>query len=309
MQRVSLTVCAAAAVSLTLASPAAALPKTTWVSPTGNDTGNCQIAAPCKTFQFAANNTRAGGAINVLKSGEFGPVTITQSLSIIAVGAEGAIRSANAGAAITINGAGAEVFLRGIKIDLSGTQNDAVIYGSGAALHVRDCAFAGVDSGVRFVPSSGTNQLHVSNTKITNVRLYGIKVAPTGTAVAKVFIDRTIVAHSGYMGLALSSAGGSLSAMVRESVVSGVDSFGVLASHFGGPAEVMLDRVSVTNNTHFGVTSDSDEATIRIGNSIVSGNNNGLYNAGGTYMIASYGNNKIVGNLIDGTPTAIIATK
>ncbi len=308
MQRVIPTLCAAAAVSLMLVAPALALPKATWVSPAGNDAGTCPITAPCKTFQYAANNTRAGGAINVLKSGEFGPVNIAQSLSIIAVGAEGAIRSVAGGAAITINAAGAEVFLRGIKVDLSGTPHNAIQYSAGAALHVRDCTFTGGHAAIKFEPSAGINQLHVSNTKITNVDAYGITVAPTGTAVAKVVIDRTIVSHSGYMGLALSSAGGSLSATVRESVVSGALSFGVVSSHFGGPAEVMLDRVSVANNGSFGIT--SEDATIRVGNSVVSGNLNGLQNPGGTDVIASYGNNKIVGNTnSDGTPTSTIPMK
>jgi hypothetical protein len=46
----------------------------TWVSGTGTDAGNCPITAPCRTFAFAHTQTNNNGAINVLTSGNFGPL-------------------------------------------------------------------------------------------------------------------------------------------------------------------------------------------------------------------------------------------
>jgi hypothetical protein len=59
----------------------------TWVSPAGSDTtGNGTAAKPYATFQQAANNTSAGGIVSVLGPGDYGPVTINQSLTIDGTG-------------------------------------------------------------------------------------------------------------------------------------------------------------------------------------------------------------------------------
>src|SRR6187402_608509 len=96
----------------------------TWVAPTGNDSGNCQIAAPCRTFQFAHDQTNNNGAINVLASGNFGPLIITKSISVVAQGVEAVINTgaSNGGGGISIQaGAAAIVSLRGLTIDMRGT--------------------------------------------------------------------------------------------------------------------------------------------------------------------------------------------
>ena len=87
---------------LTAVTPAIAAIET-WVSGSGADTGTCTIAAPCKTFAFALTRTTAGGTINVLAPGNFGPVTINKAVSIVADGVEGLITAAGPdGAAIRI---------------------------------------------------------------------------------------------------------------------------------------------------------------------------------------------------------------
>jgi hypothetical protein len=62
-----------------------------WVSGTPSDAGNCPRTAPCRTFQFAHDQTNNNGAINVLTSGNFGPLTITKPISIVADGVEATI--------------------------------------------------------------------------------------------------------------------------------------------------------------------------------------------------------------------------
>jgi hypothetical protein len=90
----------------------------TWISGTGSDTGNCPITAPCRTFAYAHSQTNNHGAINVLTSGNFGPLTITKAISIVADGVE-AVINAGSGAAILINTPdNAIVSLRGLTIDL-----------------------------------------------------------------------------------------------------------------------------------------------------------------------------------------------
>ena len=83
----------------------------TWVSGTGTDAGNCPRTAPCRTFQFAHDQTNNNGAINVLSSGNFGPVTITKPISIVAEGVEAVINTDAGGAAIIVQAGGGAIVL------------------------------------------------------------------------------------------------------------------------------------------------------------------------------------------------------
>ena len=101
----------------------------TWVSGTGTDAGNCPRTAPCRTFQFAHDQTSNHGAINVLTSGNFGPLIITKPISIVAEGVEAVINTGaggpgtnNAGIIVQAGG-GAVVSLRGLTVDMRGTSN------------------------------------------------------------------------------------------------------------------------------------------------------------------------------------------
>ena len=59
----------------------------TWVASTGTDTGLCPRTAPCKTFQFAVNATSANGEVSTVDPDDYGPVTITKSITIDGGGA------------------------------------------------------------------------------------------------------------------------------------------------------------------------------------------------------------------------------
>ena len=62
--------------------PAQALSDRTWVSGLGTNSGACTQAAPCATFQFALNQTNAGGEINCVDAGSYGILTISKSITI-----------------------------------------------------------------------------------------------------------------------------------------------------------------------------------------------------------------------------------
>ncbi len=95
----------------------------TWVSGTGSDAGNCQITAPCRTFAFAHDQTNNNGAINVLSSGNFGPLTITKPISIVSDGVEAVINTGANGAGIVVQAGAAAVSLRGLTIDMRHRQS------------------------------------------------------------------------------------------------------------------------------------------------------------------------------------------
>ncbi len=282
----------------------------TWVSGTGIDAGNCPRTAPCRTFAFAHDQTNNNGAINVLTAGNFGPVTITKPISIVADGVEAVINTAADGAGITVQAGGAAVIsLRGLTIDMRGTANHGIAFNSGGALHVQNCAIRKAENGIEFTPASGTPELYVADSVIANAVESGIRVLPSGNAGASVVLDRVRVENGASDGIILvgSFSNGSVSATVRDSVAAGNGGPGIFVSDVvPGTTTVMIDRSATVNNSTgiFAV----GEATIRIGDSTVTGNGTGLATAPNG-SIVSYETNKVDGNGTDGAPTGTTAMK
>jgi hypothetical protein len=119
----------------------------TWVSASGTDGGTCgAIATPCKTFAGALANTNSGGEIDCLTPGDFGIVTISQSVSIICDGvSHGGILVSSMGNAISVDApSGAVVYLSGLDL----TQSEGVIAGgvyvnSGSTVYIVHSTFRG----------------------------------------------------------------------------------------------------------------------------------------------------------------------
>ena len=284
----------------------------TWVSGTGTNAGSCPITAPCRTFQFAYGQTNNGGVINVLSAGSFGPLTIAKSISIVADGVEAAILAGGTiGAAIQIQaGAGDIVSLRGLTIDLRGTNNIGIDFVSGAALHVHKCVIRRSTDGILFAPASGTSELTVADSVIANTSRTGIIVVPTGSAGATAVLERVRVEDgSNAIIFSGSDTAGSIAATVRDSVAAGNANAGIHAFETGGGTTIVtVDRSAAANNGT-GIFVQGVGATIRIGDSTVSGNTNLGLLTQFSGVIASYGTNKVNGNFIEGVPTSTIAMK
>ena len=282
----------------------------TWVAGTGSDAGACPITAPCRTFQFAHGRTNAGGVINVLSAGSFGPLTIAKSISIAADGVEAAIFGASSGAAIKIQAGAADIVsLRGLTIDLQGSGNIGISFLSGAALHVHNSVIRGSTDGIRFAPASGNSELYLADSVIATSSSRGVRVEPSGSAGAKVVLDRVRVENAPFssFGIIISgfSTSGSIKATVRETVTAGNATIGIVASEDGsGTTTVMIDRSASVDNTT-GIQATNAGATILIGDSTVTRNTTGLKPFSGG-VINSYGTNKVAGNTNDGAATNII---
>lgn len=292
-----------AAVLLAAVNFAEANNRRTWVSAaTGADSGSCTYTAPCQSFQYAQSKTSDGGTINVLSPGEYGAITITQSLNIVADGVEAYI-FAISGNAITINTPGVEVSLRGLTIDQFPGQNYfAIRVGASAILRLENVTIRNGLRGINFAPGAGASQLHILNTTIMSTASDGLAInLPGGPVTAD--IQGLRVRNTGNAGIFIA---GQVKAAIRDSVLTnnivGVRVVGSAAS----PTNVMLTRVHVENNSSVGVLSKS--AMVRIGESIVTGNGTGLsMTNGGT--IASFKTNQVAGNGTDGAPNATLLLK
>jgi hypothetical protein len=302
-------------VPVIFAAPAQAQATRTWVSGVGDDVNPCSRTAPCKTFAGAISKTATGGEINCLDSGGFGTVTITKSISILCDGVVGGVLAAGTNG-VNVNGAGAIVHLRGLDIDGVGTGLLGINFINGAELHVEQCVIKNFRSGgalgISFAPATGTTGLlFVSDTLLANNGVGsvggGILVKPTGTGVAKSTINRA-QAFGNLVGIKTDGTGstGGMNTTIINTVVAGGSS-GIVATTPGGGAtqSVMVSKSASLNNSAFGILVDGSTATVRIGDSTISGNATGVgtINSG---VLNSYKNNNVNGNGADGTPITAV---
>lgn len=170
-----------------------------FVSVLGNDMNVCTAASPCRSFAHAMTVVIANGEILAIDSGGFGPVTVTQSVSIVApTGVEASITQGTAAQnAINITVPGAEVVLRGLSIFGLGTGNDGILIGSANFVAVQSCNIIGfIGSAIEFtLTAPGT--LAVSNsTFIGNGN--GIVTYGSSNDMALFSIDRSRLEKNGF---------------------------------------------------------------------------------------------------------------
>jgi len=275
-----------------------------WVSGNGTDAGTCPRTAPCRTFQFAHDQTNNNGSINVLTDGNFGPLSITKPISVVADGVEAVINTASNSSAIQVNASNnAIVSLRGLTIDLRGTSNTAISFTTGGTLYVRDTVIRKASGGIYVGPSSPV-EVYVSDTVISEISgTAGIFVQPQGGGSVKAVFDRVRVENGGHAGFLIDVSGLlHVIATIRDSVAAGNAESGIAVN--GNPnVRVLVDRSTSINNGTIGVSGSG--GALYIGDSVVSGNGTGLSGSG----IISYETNQVDGNGTDGTPGGTAAMK
>src|SRR5580704_19503273 len=171
-------------------SPAHAQANRTWVSGVGDDTNPCSRTAPCLTWAGAIAKTAAGGEIDALDPGGFGTVTITKSITLDGGGGQVASILASGTPGVIVNGAGAVVILRNLRINgilqagVPGTIGVNIL--SAARVEIENDEIFGFGNaagqgGIVIAPSSGTVNVGVQNTSVYNSQA-GILSKPTGGA-------------------------------------------------------------------------------------------------------------------------------
>jgi hypothetical protein len=297
----------------------------TWVATAaagGSDSNNCDITAPCATFQNAYNNTTAGGEINCLNPGEYGGVTnISASITI---DCESAISSVNSGGNgqsgfVITTAASATVILKGLDFDGYGNCNgggcngDLIQFNGAGTLHLQKMKvnhLLGNSFGVNFQPT-GAATLDVSDSDITdngnNGNPYpaaGIYIRPASGVQANVTITRTQVQGNYFGIIADCTGGGGIRGVVKDSVVSGSTENGITAMSSVLGVWLLVDETAVTGNS-YGMVASGPYAEILARNTSVFNNSTGLYtkNSGTLY---SYGNNSVNANTTNGGFTGTV---
>jgi hypothetical protein len=161
----------------------ALLPQRTFVASTGDDVNagvSCRLTAPCRSFSVAIGQTSPGGEVLVLDSAGYGPVTITQAVSIIAPAGVYAGVSVFSGDGVTVNaGTSDTVVLRGLTITGVGGANGVVVNTAGSVDvgRVEISGFSG--DGIKF---NGGSRLTVRDSIVRGNAEYGLEFAPGATA-------------------------------------------------------------------------------------------------------------------------------
>jgi hypothetical protein len=283
--------------------PAHAQATRTWVSGVGDDVNPCSRTAPCKTFAGAISKTAAAGEINCLDPGGFGAVTVTKSITISCeAGTAGVVVAGTNG--IVFSAAATDfLFLKGLDIEGVGSGLSGIVFNSGGFLHVEDCVirhFTG--SGILIQPNV-TAGFEILRTTVfdngTGATGGGVRVIPSAGATKGV-IDR-VVADRNVFGLAADGGGGasSINITIHDSTAAGNSQSGIVATTGAAPTSLMIVRTTVSNNTT-GIQANGAGATVRVGESDITNNTNGI---SGTVL--SYVTNQLNGNTTDGTLTPI----
>jgi len=284
-----------------------------WVSGAGDDGNPCSRTAPCLTFTMALSKTVAGGAINCLGPGEFGPVTITKSITISCEAGTAGVSANSAtpkNTGIFISTRSTDiVYLRGL--DIVGNADTSVAgitfggaFGGAGVLHVEHCAIYGfsenIAAGIDFAPT-GPSKLFVSDSFIADngaaIVGAGILIAPTGNAGVNAVLSQVHVENNSF-GIKVDNTNGSgtVDLLIADSVMAGNinSNLTAITSKDKGTANVMINRSSLSASRG-GLRADGAATMVGISNSVIFGNvtTEQIANSG---KVISNGNNQTVAN-------------
>lgn len=277
----------------------------TWVSGAGVDQAGCgPIASPCRTLQYAHDNTAPGGEIDVKDSAGYGPLKITKAISVVNDGAAlaGILPDANSNG-VTINASPYEnVVLKGLTINGADLlKGIGIEFIAGQNLTVEKCNIRNfATSGIMLRSSSYTVRAAITNSvlQMNNEGItYRAQGVPSGGAIIN--IDH-VTAIDNKRGFAIEDATGSTSPIfvnISSSTSHGNSNDGVLILS-GTSTTVMVDLCEITGNQS-GIFQQT--GSVYISRSNISGNLIGVNGGSNMYTTSD---NRIFGN----TTTDVIGT-
>lgn len=277
----------------------------TWVSGVGDDVNPCSRTAPCKTFAGAISKTAAGGEINIIDPGGYGAVTITKSITINGGGSFGSVLVGGTNG-IIVNVASTDVVaIRNVSINGTGSGLNGIrMIGSGSLFVENVDIHQFTDKGIDFQPA-GTAQLFVTNTAIRNTA-GGILVKPAPGIYASAHIRDSVIEQNVY---GIRAEDRSVVSIEKCTAAGNVNN-GLLAMSTSQAVQMTVESSVISHNknvssTSSGIQSNGAQATVRISNVVVTNNDIGLNLAGGS--VASWGNNKITANNLNGSPNSTLS--
>lgn len=250
----------------------------------GSDGAGCGGVAvgACKTLQFAADQAASGDTLLMVNPGDYGPATITKSLTIQGIAGAGVFSPPNVACVTVAAGASDKIAISEFTCDQT-TDQDGILFTSGASLALDR------------VTLDGNNHLNV-----------GVDI--NTTTRADLFVrDSTIVSFSYGVGIRFSTTfvDGSLHNVTLE-----YNNVGVFANV---DTQLMISDCVISQNKGDGLKSvgvgPSVPPRLLVSGTTIAMNGTGLSaeagkGASGKGEIISFGGNSLAGNTIDGTFTS-----
>jgi len=292
-KRMWTSVFAAVLMLMTCASLAQAQLLRTWVSGVGDNANTCDRTAPCRTFSGALSKTAAGGEISVLDSGSFGPVTITQAVTISGTGHLTSILAPGTDGIVVNAGLNDIVILRDLSINGVGTGLNGIRYLAGKSLLIDNVTISGFTTRGIDVSLTATSAVIVKDTTITGV--------PTGifiTTTSGIVLPTLDNVHLHRLTNGLEAAANSR-VSITHSVISNNYSNGILTS--AATSQVNVENCLVAFNDIAGINASVAGSLIRISDNDIQNNTSGINIAAGA-IVSSAGNNRVVGNNFSTAP-------
>jgi hypothetical protein len=275
----------AALISVLATAPAYAQRQHTFVASTGNDSNACSFLHPCATFQHALSQTLSGGEITAIDSDGFGPLTISQSVTVTAApGTEANVPAVSGGSSIVVTGSEINVILRNLTLNAAGAGYNGINFqaGGGSSLTVINCTL------LNFL-ADGSNDANTGN---------GILIAPTTGAVTFA-VTNTLTANNANNGIAYIPPASSTTSVigVLGNVTASNNTNGIKIAPQSGTADITISDSVATNNSADGITAANPVAqalTVTIDNTTLTSNATGISAANTTKVLL--GRSAIIGN-------------
>jgi IPT/TIG domain len=286
-------------------------PTRTWVSGLGSDSNPCSLTAPCLTFAAALALSAAGGEIDVLDPGDFGPVTITKSISIDGGGGQVASILGSGTSGITISAASTDVIiLRNLRfnglLNAGSPGLSGVSITSAARVVIENCNIFGfATAGIYITPSSGSIQVKLQDVTL-NDNHRGIWSQPSGGATVNATFERMHSDQNTGGGILIDGTnGGASTVSIANSSAIANGGNGVNAqSGASGNVAVDISGMNVANNNANGIQvsqASGGAAVVTVGDSTLSYNGSAWSIVGGATLL-DFRNNQVTGP-IGSTPS------
>jgi hypothetical protein len=244
----------------------------TWVSGSGSDSNTCTFASPCATFTGALAKTVAGGMISAKDAGDFGAVTITQSVTIDGSNL-GSIATNNVGVQINnTNSTPIDVVLLNLTISGTGQTMYGIEMSGAINLTVDNCRFINLsgDGGGLYAFSNATQNVTIRNSIFSG---FWVGIATnSGVGIARVSLQNVTI--TGAVGSAVVGFTGIFEITGSVITQSGT---GIDASN---GSTISVASSMITANTT-GVCSEAS-SKIRLDNNDIYDNTTAIGNCGGT---------------------------
>jgi parallel beta helix pectate lyase-like protein len=283
--------------SIAAASPALALANRVFVSArSGNNANSCDnITTPCQSFAGAVTQLNPDGEVIVLDSGGYGPVTITQGVTIEAPAGVTAFVHPPSGDAITVTaGSSDKVTLRGLT--LNGGTNNGITVNSVGTLNIENCFITGfANTGIQM---DSPGRLNVKGTDI-KACFFGVHLTNTA-GVVQASIDHCHLDGNSIAGFFAGTTAPGSSTTTASYTTANNNSFDGWTCGNGSTGQDVLNLEFCTGseNVFDGLIGSSTNAlsVARYSNCVFANNPRYGVNRLGTGTFETRGNNTITGN-------------